>query len=93
MGKTHIAVGLARKAIEAGYRTYFTTAADLAARCHRAAIEGRWATTMRFFAGPTLLLIDELGYLALPSDAAAALWLRSHQARAENLRKAVGHAR
>ncbi len=93
VGKTHIAVGLARKAIEAGYRTYFTTAADLAARCHRAAIEGRWATTMRFFAGPTLLLIDELGYLALPSDAAAALWLRSHQARAENLRKAVGHAR
>ncbi|ANS28821.1 hypothetical protein R1CP_20705 [Rhodococcus opacus] len=37
---------------------YFTTAADLAARCHRAAIEGRWATTMRFFAGPTLLVID-----------------------------------
>ena len=61
VGKTHIAVGLARKAIEAGYRIYFTTAADLAARCHRAAIEGRWATTMRFFAGPTLLLIDELG--------------------------------
>jgi DNA replication protein DnaC len=74
VGKTHIAVGLARKAIEAGYRTYFTTAADLAARCHRAAIEGRWATTMRFYAGPTLLLIDELGYLALPTDAAAALF-------------------
>jgi hypothetical protein len=51
-------VGLARSAAEAGYRTYFTTAADLAARCHRAAIEGRWATTMRFFAGPTCLVID-----------------------------------
>ncbi len=74
VGKTHIAVGLARKAAEAGYRTYFTTAADLAARCHRAAIEGRWATTMRFFAGPTLLVIDELGYLPLPADAAAALF-------------------
>ncbi len=59
---------------EAGYRTYFTTAADLAARCHRAAIEGRWATTMRFYAGPTLLVIDELGYLPLPADAAAALF-------------------
>ena len=58
LGKTHLAVGLARKAAEAGYRTYFTTAADLAARCHRAAIEGRWATTMRFFAGPGLLVID-----------------------------------
>ena len=65
-GKTHLAVGLARAAAHAGYRTYFTTAADLAARCHRAAIEGRWATTMRFYAGPTLLAIDELGYLPLP---------------------------
>lgn len=74
VGKTHVAVGLARKAAEAGYRTYFTTAADLAARCHRAAIEGRWATTMRFFAGPSLLVIDELGYLPLPAEAASALF-------------------
>ncbi len=74
VGKTHLAVGLARAAAHAGYRTYFTTAADLAARCHRAAIEGRWATTMRFFAGPTCLVIDELGYLALPAEAASALF-------------------
>ena len=58
VGKTMLAAGLARKAVDAGYRTYFTTAADLAARCHRAAIEGRWATTMRFYAGPTCLVID-----------------------------------
>ncbi len=58
VGKTHLAVGLARAAAEAGYRTHFTTASDLAARCHRAAIEGRWATTMRFFAGPTLPVVD-----------------------------------
>ncbi len=70
VGKTHLAVGLGRAAAKAGYRTYFTTAADLAARCHRAATEGRWATTMRFSAGPTLLVIDELGYLPLPGEAA-----------------------
>jgi DNA replication protein DnaC len=74
VGKTHLAVGLARAAAHAGYRTYFTTAADLAARCHRAALEGRWATTMRFYAGPTLLAIDELGYLPLPAEAASALF-------------------
>jgi DNA replication protein DnaC len=74
VGKTHLAVALARASAEAGYRTYFTTAADLAARCHRAAIEGRWATTMRFYAGPTLLVIDELGYLPLPAEAASALF-------------------
>ena len=65
VGKTMLAIGLARASIDAGYRTYYTTAADLVARCHRAAIEGRWATTMRFFAGPRLLVIDEVGYLAL----------------------------
>ncbi|QTI69253.1 IS21-like element helper ATPase IstB [Gordonia polyisoprenivorans] len=73
-GKTHLAVGLAHAAVHAGYRTYVTTAADLAARCHKAAIEGRWSTTMRFFAGPTLLVIDELGYLPLPAEAASALF-------------------
>lgn len=29
---------------------------------------------MRFFAGPTLLMIDELGYLPLPAEAASALF-------------------
>jgi len=61
-GKTMIAISLARAAIEAGHRVYFTTAADLAKRCRRAALEGRWATAMRFFAGPRLLVIDEFAY-------------------------------
>jgi len=39
-----------------------------------AAIEGRWATTMRFYAGPTCLVIDELGDLALPAEGASALF-------------------
>jgi DNA replication protein DnaC len=77
VGKTHIATGLGHAAVTAVYRTYFTyftSAADLAARCHRAAIEGKWGTMMRFFARPTLLVIDELGYLPLPAEAASALF-------------------
>jgi DNA replication protein DnaC len=74
VGKTMLAVALARATIDAGFRTYYTTAADLVARCHRAALEGRWATTMRFFAGPRLLVIDEVGYLPLANEAAAALF-------------------
>jgi DNA replication protein DnaC len=74
VGKTMLAICLARQAVEAGYRTYYTTAAELAARCHKAALEGRWATTMRFFAGPTLLVVDEVGYLPMASEAAAALF-------------------
>ena len=61
-GKTMIAIGLARATLEAGHRVYFTTAADLAKRCRRAALEGRWATAMRFFCGPRLLVIDEFAY-------------------------------
>ena len=29
---------------------------------------------MRFYAGPTLLVVDELGYLPLPAEAASALF-------------------
>jgi DNA replication protein DnaC len=74
VGKTMLAVGLGHAAVAAGMRTYYTTAAELAARCHRAALEGRWATTMRFYAGPRLLVIDEVGFLPLPAEAAAALF-------------------
>jgi DNA replication protein DnaC len=52
VGKTMLAICLARAAVEAGYRVYYTSASDLAARCHRAAIEGRWATALRFYCGP-----------------------------------------
>jgi DNA replication protein DnaC len=74
VGKTMLAVGLGHAAVAAGMRTYYTTAADLVARCHRAALEGRWATTMRFYAGARLLIIDEVGYLPMPAEAAAALF-------------------
>jgi DNA replication protein DnaC len=74
VGKTMLAVALGHAAVDAGMRTYYTTAAELAARCHKAAIEGRWATTMRFYAGPRLLIIDELGYLPMPAEGAAALF-------------------
>ena len=74
VGKTHLALALAHKAVHSGYRVYYTTAADLAARCHRAALEGRWDSIMRFYGQPSLLVIDEVGYLPLAGEAAAALF-------------------
>ena len=74
VGKTMLAICLGRAAVEHGYRVYYTAASDLAARCHRAALEGRWQTAMRFFCGPALLIIDELGYLPLQAEGAAALF-------------------
>ena len=58
VGKTHLAIALGHHAVHAGYRVYYTTAADLVARTTKAAIEGRWANTMRFWAGPQLLIVD-----------------------------------
>ncbi|MFI2636570.1 IS21-like element helper ATPase IstB [Streptomyces collinus] len=72
VGETMLSVALGRAAVDAGHRVYCTTAAELAAKCHKAALEGRWKTCMRFFAGPKLLIIDELGYLPLPEDGASA---------------------
>jgi len=74
VGKTMLAIALGHAAIDAGHRVYYTTAADLAARCRKAALEGRWEPTMRFFNGPSVLIIDELGYLPMPAEDAAALF-------------------
>jgi DNA replication protein DnaC len=74
VGKTMLATILGHRAVEAGYRVYYTTAADLVARTAKAALDGRWATTMRFWNGPQLLLIDELGYLPMPGEAASHLF-------------------
>src|SRR6185369_13869456 len=67
-GKTMLAIGMARAAAEAGHRVYFTSADELAKRCRKAALEGRWATCMRFFCGPRLLVIDEFAYARTHPD-------------------------
>lgn len=74
VGKTHLAIALGHRAVHAGYRVYYTTAADLVARTSRAAMDGRWANTMRFWAGPQVLIVDELGYLPMPGEAASHLF-------------------
>jgi DNA replication protein DnaC len=74
VGKTMLAIALGHAAVDAGHRVYYTTAADLAARCRKAALEGRWEPTMRFFNGPSVLIVDELGYLPMPAEDAAALF-------------------
>ncbi|MBV9918744.1 MAG: ATP-binding protein [Solirubrobacterales bacterium] len=57
-----IAIALGLKAVEAGYRVHYTTAADLVARTSRAADQGRWENTMRFWAGPQVLIVDLCRY-------------------------------
>jgi DNA replication protein DnaC len=73
VGKTHIGIALGIAATEAGYRTYFTTASDLVAGLQTAHIEGNVGSKMRTYTGPSVLVIDELGYL--PMDQTSAHWI------------------
>jgi len=65
VGKTHLAVSLGLKAIEAGYRVLFTTAAHLIAVLSKAHAEGRLDEKLKVYTTPRLLIIDEIGYLPI----------------------------
>jgi DNA replication protein DnaC len=73
VGKTHLAIALGITATEAGYRTYFTTASDLVTALQAAHLEGNAGAKMRTFTGPSVLVVDELGYL--PMDQTSAHWV------------------
>jgi DNA replication protein DnaC len=64
---------MAELSTEAGYRTYFISAADLVANLQSAHLEGTAAYKMRTYTGPSVLVIDELGYL--PLDQTSANWI------------------
>lgn len=74
VGKTHIAIGLAYEAVYAGFRVLYTTAADMVAALHSAFLEGRWAQRLKYLSGPSLLVIDEVGYLPMDKSAAHAFF-------------------
>jgi len=65
VGKTHLSVGLGLKAIEAGYRVLFTTAAAMIGALIKASAEGRLDEKLKVYATPKLLIIDEIGYLPI----------------------------
>lgn len=73
VGKTHLAIALGILATEAGYRTYFTSAADMVAALQSAHLEGTAHYKLRTYIGPSVLVVDELGYL--PLDQASANWI------------------
>jgi DNA replication protein DnaC len=65
VGKSHLAVALGLKAIGAGYRVLFTTAANLISALTKAHAEGRLEEKLKFYTTPRLLIIDEIGYLPI----------------------------
>ncbi|MHB8147097.1 MAG: IS21-like element helper ATPase IstB [Vulcanimicrobiaceae bacterium] len=73
VGKTHLAIGLGLRAVQAGYRTYFVTAQDLLDLIRIAQLDGIPGHKQRHLVNVPLLIIDEIGYVQF--DRAAATWL------------------
>lgn len=73
VGKTHLAIALGVAVSAAGYQTYFTTAAEMVHNLQSAHLVGNAEYKLRTYVRPTVLVIDELGYL--PMDQASANWI------------------
>ena len=64
VGKTHMALALAHRALAAGHKVRFMTAADLMLQLASAKSQGRLKEYFnRAVLGPKLLIVDEIGYL------------------------------
>ena len=71
VGKTHLAVALGVKAVEAGYSAMFVTLETLMTRLARAKHENRLERSLQQLTYPKLLIVDEIGYLPLSREEAS----------------------
>jgi len=71
VGKTHLAVALGVKAIEAGHRVLFLTLETLLTRLTRAHRENRLERQLKQLFYPKVLIIDEMGYLPMSRQEAS----------------------
>ncbi len=75
VGKTHLAIALGVKAVEAGYSVLFLTLEALMTRLVKAFNENRLDRSLQQLVYPKVLIIDEIGYLPL-SNLEASLFFR-----------------
>jgi DNA replication protein DnaC len=71
VGKTHLATALGVLTCELGHRVYFTSALEMARKLTKAMAENRLHREMNKLTHPKLLIIDEIGYLALDAPQSA----------------------
>lgn len=74
VGKTHIAIALALKAIEQGHRVYFLTLHDLVTRSRIARERNRLRNLSTVILGADLFVLDELGFQPLEAQDASFLF-------------------
>jgi DNA replication protein DnaC len=83
-GKTHLAVAIGYRAIQNGFETFFTTAAQLIEELSNASADGQLHRALPTYTHPHVLIVDEVGYLAYGPDAANVLY---HVVNHRHLRK------
>jgi DNA replication protein DnaC len=71
VGKTHLAIGLGVKAVEAGYSVLFLSLEVLMTRLVRARAENRLERALAQLVYPKVLILDEIGYLPLSREEAS----------------------
>ncbi len=74
LGKTHLAIALAYQACLKGHTVLFTTAIDVINALTAAQKGGRFSREMAKYQRPTLLVLDELGYLPIDKQGADLLF-------------------
>jgi DNA replication protein DnaC len=74
VGKTHLAIALGACVCQLGRRAYFTTAIELTRRLAKATREHRLHREMKNLVRPSVLIIDEVGYLSLDTTQASLLF-------------------
>ena len=67
-------MAIATRAVEAGYRGYFTNADEMVAAMAFASRDGTFATKLRTFTAPSVLVIDDVGLLPVNRGGAAAFF-------------------
>lgn len=65
VGKTHLAISLAIAAAESGRRVYYGTLGELIASLEEAQLSGRLQHRMKTLVFPSVLIVDEIGYLPI----------------------------
>ena len=70
VGKTHLAISLAIEAAQSGRRVYYGTLADLITSLEEAKAAGKFIHRIKTLTYPSLLVVDEIGYLPVTQSGA-----------------------
>lgn len=68
VGKTHLAIALAYKAVKNRYKVKFTTTQELLANAVTAKRDKKYDTFLKSILNPSVLIIDEIGYFNMSKE-------------------------